>query len=374
MARKRSDFGCLFRRRIGDGRAVPLNYRGRTRPNLYARITISGRDVWRVAGRTKEEAVDFLAKVRRDVFEETVLGIRPVRDVRFEDFAAEYLEAAGHVKRASTMRSDRNKVNALLIPEFRGRKMAFITREDVEKFHRKRAAGGVSLATLNRDLSLLSAIFRKAVNLGCARENPVAGLGRPQEARRAVPALSLAEQDRLIAKCPSWLRPLVVVSLDTGLRKGELAALEWGDVDLVEGAVQVRESKTKTPRRVPLTSRARAALEGLAAARVRPLKGPDRVLGSMSVKSGHFVRAFQAAVESAKLPKLRWHDLRHLFAVNQTRAGTTLPVLARLTGHATLSMVWRYACHSAQEPAVGAVARMDALLARRAPPARSRTE
>ena len=365
MAKRRRAFGSVFRRLAKSGRYVPCDYKAkpgeRFRPGFYVRMKAGGRDRWLKGGDTKEDAELVLAGLKRQSFEEAVLGVRRVKDVKFEEFAEDYLAAVEANHRPSTWRDECNKVRNLLVPRFRGQSMASITREDVTRFHMERGAEGCSIATRNRDLSLLSAMFRRAVDLDCARENPVAGFGRPQEARRAVPALSLEEQGRLLAKCPEWFRPIVVLALDTGLRRGELMALEWGDVDLARGVVLVRESKNKTPREVPLTSRARAALEGLYAVRVLPLKGPHRVFVSVSLKSGHFIRAFQAAAEAAGLPRLRWHDLRHLFAVNLVRAGVPLPDVAKLMGHRTLAMVWRYASHCPADSSRIAMDRLDAL-------------
>lgn len=353
----------MFRRLAGSGRVVSCKYRAmpgeRFREGYFIRVKAAGRDRWRKGGDTKEDAELVLAGLKREAFEEAVLGVRPVKDMKFEAFAEEYLAAVEADHPPSTFHDECNKVRNLLVPRFKGRSVASITREDVTRFHTERGAAGCSIATRNRDLSLLSAMFRRAVDLGYARENPVAGFGRPQEDRKAVPALSREEQARLLAKCPDWLRPVALVALDTGLRRGEQAALEWGDVDLARGVLLVRESKNKTPREVPLTRRAREALQVIHAGRVVPLKGPDRVFTRHSMKSGHFLRAFQGVVEAAELPRLRWHDLRHLFAVNLVRAGVPLPDAAKLMGHRTLAMVWRYASHCRADSGGRAVAMLE---------------
>lgn len=91
-------------------------------------------------------------------------------------------------------------------------------------------------------------------------------------------------------------------------------------------------------------------------------RGKPRVFGRASLKSGHFLRAFHAAMEAAELSRLRWHDLRHLFAVNWVRSGVSLPDLARLTGHRTLAMVWRHCSHSPVESSARAFGLVDGVL------------
>lgn len=347
MRRRRSTFGSIVRRRVGDGKVVPLEYRGATRPGYYVRIGVGGRETWRKAGDTVAEATDFLAKVKRELHEHAVFGTVPINDRPFEIAAEEYLRAAERTHSPTTYRDECNKVRNVLVPAFKGRSVASIGTRDVQQFIERRAAD-VSVATRNRDLSLLSSVFRRALMLGYCRENPARGLRRPKEEARAFPYYDVAVQRRLVEHCHESIRPLVMLALETGLRQGELLRLEWSAVDLERRALVVRKSKAKRPRTVPLTAAAIAALEALRTVRgAVPIEGSDRVLAAIPERwAGHSRRLFVAATKAAKVPDLRFHDLRHLYASNLVRAGVPITDVAQLLGHATLAMSLRYANHA----------------------------
>lgn len=365
MARQRSAFGSIVRRRAGDGKVVAPNYRGKLRPGYYVRVAVGGREVWRKAGNTLDEARAFLGKIERGLFEKAVLGVEAIEDKRFEDFAEEYLAAAANTLSPTTLASDAGKVRNLLVPWFRGRLVSSISRKDIEKLIEDRGAQ-VSIATRNRDLALLSAIFKKAIALGYTRENPVKGFGRPAEAARSIPYVMPEAQRLLVDVCPSSMKPLVLLALDTGLRQGELLRLEWSDVDLARRVLCVRTSKNKRPREVPLTARACELLTHLHKQRGPiPMEGADRVLSWMPTKwGGNATKRFQVATRAAGLPHLRFHDLRHLFGSNCAQAGVPIPDIAKLMGHKTLTMALRYASHAPTDSGSRAIGLLEAHLRR----------
>jgi len=326
---------------------MPVDYRGKEklRPHFYVRLHEGGRWHLRKAGVTREEARAYLTKMERDEFEERRLGIRPLVDVRFEEFVEEYLGLVKNTHTASTWKDECNKGRNLLAEHFRGRLVSSIGPDDVERFYESRS--NLSVATRNRDLSLLSSVMRKAKKLGYCRENPVEGFGRPKEQERPVPYVSMQQQARLIACCSERLRPLVLLALRTGLRQGELLHLEWRDVDLARGLVTVRETKNKEPRQVPLTADALDTLRVLKAGRAAiPIEGPDRVFAALPLKwSGSIARAYSQAVQAAELQPMRFHDLRHACAVTLRESGADSAVIGKWLGHKSPSMVWRYSAH-----------------------------
>jgi len=140
----------------------------------------------------------------------------------------------------------------------------------------------------------------------------------------------------------------VRLAMETGLRRGELVRLEWRDVDLARSVLTVRVAKSKRPREVPITDGAAEALAAIRSSRdVVPLEGPDLVIGAKKPDW----RLFKKAAAIVGHPELTWHDLRHLFAVNCVRAGVPLPDLAKILGHASLTMTMRYSNHAPENAA-----------------------
>lgn len=147
-------------------------------------------------------------------------------------------------------------------------------------------------------------------------------------------------------------RPFFVVALETGLRLGDLLNLRWTSIDLAEGLVSVRMGKTKRTAVVPISSELRAALNLLrfgatddgyvfeSEGEPDEQGSPTRRRWSWTVLQRYFVLAKRIA---GMTRRFRFHDIRHTFCSERVSAGVPLEVLQKMTGHATLAMLQRYA-------------------------------
>jgi Phage integrase family len=150
------------------------------------------------------------------------------------------------------------------------------------------------------------------------------------------------EEARLIQACRDKrtvfpLADIVVVALETGMRKGELLGLTWDRVDLSRGVIQLEITKTDRRREIPM----RAAVYGIFAAMPEPRRGrvwPRKYLD----------RVFQEAVAAAGITTFRFHDCRHHFASWFMMRGGDLFALSKILGHSRVSMTERYS-HLAPE-------------------------
>jgi integrase len=137
----------------------------------------------------------------------------------------------------------------------------------------------------------------------------------------------------LLATGSAELGTIVRLAVETAMRRGELMAMRWEHVDLDRRTVYLPETKTDTPRTVPLSSKAMALLQSL-----RPGdSGPVFNMGKDAA-----TRAFCRAVQRAGLHDLRFHDLRHEATSRLFERGLNVIEVARVTGHKTLSMLNRY--------------------------------
>lgn len=230
-----------------------------------------------------------------------------------------------------------------------------ITREALEAFRRQRPT-----VAANRDLALLRAMFNWAVLGGILTATPfkvgtvsAVKLAREESRTRR---LQTGELEKLLAACEAgldlrgrkWdgnthLRDLIVAALETGCRLGELLSLQWSQV---RGELFLPAGKTKArkPRRVPVSPRLRAVLDGR---RCDPAGDDmpadayvfgDEVGGRrLSVKT-----AWNAACERAKIADLHFHDLRREAASRWMDAGVGLASIQRLLGHHNISQTSTY--------------------------------
>jgi len=140
-------------------------------------------------------------------------------------------------------------------------------------------------------------------------------------------------------------RAIVLILINTGLRVGELVALEWRDIEISErkGLLTVRSGKGAKWRTIPLNATAREAFTALnkmavlTGGRNRVFQGPRGPIGTRAVQ--HMLDRYAPA---AKIPNLTPHMLRHTFCKNLVNAGVGLPEIARLAGHESILVTQRY--------------------------------
>ncbi|MCB9789282.1 MAG: site-specific integrase, partial [Deltaproteobacteria bacterium] len=203
-----------------------------------------------------------------------------------------------------------------------------------------------SPATGNRYLAALSHALGVAVKeWEWLESSPISRVTKQREPRGRTRYLDdgkhgTDERARLLAACdegPAYLRPVVMLALATGMRRGEILGLRWRDVDLASGTLTLWETKNGERRVVPATG---AALDELRAwAQVQPLDRSAHVFtGTTS-----FHHAFERAVARAGIEDFNFHDLRHTCASHLAMSGAPLLDIAAILGHKTLSMVKRYA-------------------------------
>ena len=168
--------------------------------------------------------------------------------------------------------------------------------------HRDERAKVVSGSSVNRELALLGAVLKWArAELGVpVADDLLDGLKLPENPARTR-RLQADEHAKIIEHAPAWLRPLVTLAVETALRRGELCALKWCDVDLERRVLTVREQKNgEAGAVIPLSSRATETLASL------PRTGEDVV----TVRPDSITQAFGTACSAAGIVGLRWHDLR----------------------------------------------------------------
>ncbi|MGS2724824.1 phage integrase [Porticoccus sp. GXU_MW_L64] len=263
----------------------------------------------------------------------------------------------------------------------------------IAKWRTARLKSGISHASVNRDISTLKAALNRAVEWGIIEANPISDLkpikldkaGRirflnDQEESRLRQALRERDNTKrkereqankwrkqrnysLLSEISSTdysdhLTPMVLLAINTGMRRGELFHLSWGDVDLERKIVTVEGGNAKTgqTRHIPLNKEANAVLtkwskQGDASSLVFPspiTKGP----------MDNIKKSWHGLIRGAEIDNFRFHDCRHHFASQLVMKGVDLNTVRELLGHTSIEMTLRYA-HLAEEHKTAAVALLD---------------
>ncbi|MCR9161693.1 MAG: tyrosine-type recombinase/integrase [Nannocystaceae bacterium] len=264
-----------------------------------------------------------------------------------EEFMQTYVKANN---KHSTCEDKRSMLRHHLVPFFGRMKLDEIGPREIERYKAAKLRTH-SVKTVTNQLSVL----RKMLNV--AHEWEIIG-GVPKFRWMKLPEsrfrfLDFDEAERLLdvaKKEPdqTWWT-MALVALNTGMRQGELLAIEWDDIDLVAARLVVRRSVTRgvlgTPksgrnRQIDLNSRVVAALRSH-----RHLRGPLVFCnedGSMLTKN-QCRRPLRKLQRRAGLMELAWHDLRHTFASHLAMRGVPMKAIQELMGHSTMKMTMRYA-------------------------------
>jgi integrase len=152
------------------------------------------------------------------------------------------------------------------------------------------------------------------------------------------------------------LMPLVLLGLNTGLRRGEMLGLRWENIDFNSAILTVPAgiAKSRKGRHVPLNTEALAVLDRWR----RQTPGDDVVFpGAGGGRMTHINTSWEGLVEAVKLKDFRFHDLRHDFASKLVMAGVDLNTVRELLGHSDIKMTLRYA-HLAPQKLADAVAKL----------------
>ncbi|MCH8979256.1 MAG: site-specific integrase [Armatimonadetes bacterium] len=218
-----------------------------------------------------------------------------------------------------------------------------------------------SPATCNRYLQALSHPFSVAVNeWGWCDENPVRKVRRLPESRGRVRFLDEDERERLLQAArestDSRLYPMLVLALSTGARQSELLRLRWRDLDFERGVAILHETKNNERRAIPIAGHAHEVLRKMS--KVRRLDTDLILASAKSTKARFPQKAWERALEAARIEDYRWHDNRHSAASYLAANGATLAELAEVLGHKTLAMVKRYS-HLTEQHTSKVVARMN---------------
>jgi integrase len=141
----------------------------------------------------------------------------------------------------------------------------------------------------------------------------------------------------LHATNPLWLRPLLILALHTGMRKGEILNLKWTDIDFIRRLITIQKSKNGQKRAIPMSE---MLYETLKRIKVRDISLKVFPISDRSLRA-----AFSRTLKKAGITDFRIHDLRHTFATRLVQNGVDLYKVKELLGHKSILMTSRYAHH-----------------------------
>jgi integrase len=217
-------------------------------------------------------------------------------------------------------------------------------------------ADGAAPASVVKVHRVASQALRHAVRWQLMAVSPAVGVSPPRAARGRLRIPDSSETKRILEAAEGPCRIALRIAATTGMRRGEVLALRWSDLDLDAAVLRIRQGKTPRARRtisLPLSTVSALKRHRIEQAERRLLCGEawqdadlvvDRGDGA-AVHPDVMTRAFEKAAQAAKLDGIRLHDLRHAFASTLLAAGVNVKVVSEALGHASTAFTMDVYAH-----------------------------
>ena len=374
--------GFLIRVHPSGGMSYICQYKRGRRINL-------GKVGVMTAAQAREKAIEVLNNMNKGIEPTAQKGINKPKTLQ-EFIEKEYTPwvLAHHKRGDETLATLTRCFNKLF-----SKPLVEITPLLIEPWRTKRLNEVISNVTLNRNIATLKSVMTKATEWEFIKDNPLKKLKLFRIDRSPkVRYLSLEEETRLrhallereqqlkqerssanqwraergyplYPECGEdefcdYLMPMILLSINTGLRQGELFNLNWDMVNLLEASLILSGGITKSSssRYLPLNDEANHIMRQLY--KKSEIKEGLVFPSKNNQPFNNVKRSWSSVLEKANITQFRWHDLRHHFASKLVMAGVDLNTVRELLGHSDIKMTLRYA-HLAPEHKINAVRKID---------------
>ena len=313
-------------------------------------------------GRDKRLAMDVAKKIEAKLILGELNIEKPESNCpAFREYAEMWL-AMPHDWKESTAELYRANLVGHVFPAFGKNKVDEIARKDLKAFFDNLLAGGMASSTVKVIRASISGVFAYALDVELIEHNPLQDL-KINHKRTAleVDPLTEEEADNLLEEARTYqggvFYPPFLCALRTGMRIGEIQAVQWGDVDFNSRFIEVKRSwrsgrltdtKNRKRRRIDMTPHLAETLKALRTIqKKRALKSGRPVSewvfadtkGKMLCREV-FRRALNKCLEYAGLRRLRVHDLRHSYATIRLLMGHNVGDVSYQLGHSSISITY----------------------------------
>lgn len=352
-----------------------------------ARILLGSGKRKSLYGKTRQEVSRLLANARRDREEGVEIATSRQTVAHFPTYWVENVKKH-HVEPSTYIRL-RHDVRRHLIPSLGDHQLAKLTPQHLQSFYAQKLEAGYAQGTVRNMHKTIHDALESAVKLGLAYRNVASGVEPPRAESHEFTVLNEDQVHRLLETVRGdRLEALIVVALATGMRKGELIALRWQDVDLqariakvtrtlkatLEGR-QFGKAKTRHSKRtiaLPVT-----AVEALRDHRTRQKEEIGLVGEAWQDNDLVFCNEigerlptsrfdaccwFGRLLKRARMPALRFHDLRHTAATLLLARGVNVKVVSEMLGHSSVAVTLTLYGHVLPHMQRDAAATMDDVL------------
>ncbi len=366
-------------------------YRSEAGKRKRIKIGIFGPDL--TVQQARDKAIKLAADVRDGVDvqnekQKTRQKAAAIEENKFQAFLEDHYEPWA----LANLKSGKSSVERIKysFPDYMALPLTDITIRRAEKWRVEKMKEGLKPSTINRCINSLRAVLTKAEEWEVIHEHPLRKLKplqidttpkvrylSPTEERHLYNAIESRDEELKAARergnahrasrgyeqmidlskhrYADRMIPLVILSLKTGMRRGELFDIEWESIDFDNRIITVKAETAKSSRvrHIPISETALEVLEAWQAQ--APLKTGRLFPADDGGRLDNVRKSWASILKEAKISDFRWHDMRHDFASKLVMKGVPLNTVRELCGHADLNTTLRYA-HLAPDHKADAIA------------------
>ena len=320
----------------------------------YAVFSISRKKRWvKIGNIPNKEARQILKKLELE-FIKGRLNLLEVTPPLLYEYLQTYLDYAVTNKAFRTIKREHAVIKALK-SFFGNTELKKIDSLSIERYKAKRIADGLKASSINREIEVLSYMLSKALEWKYIVDKPkIKKLKIPKSPPKF---LTVEEIQRLINYSSNWLKPILVILRNTGMRIGELLSLNFSDIDMANKTITVRSTKTNDYRVIPMNRELYTLLGILHAHYINPRtqvvtpRNSNQMEYVICFPDGGRINSIRTSFNKAcKYSGVRAtpHTLRHTFASHLVMNGADLVTVKELLGHSQITTTMIYS-HVSEE-------------------------
>ncbi len=225
-----------------------LTFKGKS---YYAVFNLNLKRVWRRIGRVGKKEAKKLLRYLEVEFERDRLNVHEIKKISLYEYIDKYMDYTKTNKAESSYKREL-KVTNHLKSFFGNVPLNRIASHTIEIHKSKRVGDGLMPRGVNKELAVLRFMLRKAVEWRYLKDNPFVGIKLLKASNNPVKFLNVEEIDRLIRHASMYLKPILIVMINTGIRTHELLNLKFSDIDYDRKTLLIRSQKANNFRVMPL--------------------------------------------------------------------------------------------------------------------------
>lgn len=341
-----------------------------------------------VYGKSEEEAQE---KLTAALYTQQTSGAIKTERMTVKDWLERWLKSDTVHLRKSSLSLYTNIINNHIIPDLGRVSLKKLERIDIQNFINEKQLDGFSPSFINKMYVVFKTALSQAMDDGYILKNPAKGVKTPKQNKKEIEVLTI-DQSKILLKAAEQERfyLLFLLELHTGIRIGEIMALQWKDININKHLLTIRRNQVKVEskdgdivyglpktdssyRTIPLPESIIAEFK-----KYKARQNKEKMAIADSYSKGDLVfcdevgcglthdrvaSILKRILKKAELNYITFHDLRHTHATQLLNAGVNIKTVSERLGHSNITITLQIYCHVMPEQQEDATKKIAALLA-----------